>query len=56
MNHIFSFEDSFELISVYKSFVLLMFSNKDDVDSLNECGFVKNDFKYLNKKGFKKPI
>ena len=37
------FEDLFESIPNYRKIVLLMFLLKNDVDFLQECGYLKND-------------
>ena len=38
-----SFKDMFESISDYRKAVLLMFLFENDVDLVNECGYLKND-------------
>ena len=42
------FNDMFESIPDYRKIVLLLFLFKNDVDLLNECGYLKNDFNRLN--------
>ena len=40
------FKDLFE-ISDYRKIVLMVFLSKNDVDFLNKCGYLKNDFNCL---------
>ena len=50
MNHVNNFKDLFESIPDYRKIVLL-FLIKNDVDSLNESGFLKkNDIVYVQKR------
>ena len=49
MDHIYYFTDLFESIPEYKKIVLLMFLNKNDVNFLYECGFLKGDINFLFK-------
>ena len=48
MDHVNYFKNLFESIPDYRKVVLLVFSIKNDSDSLNECGFLKNDKNILN--------
>ena len=48
MNYENYFNDMFESIPDYRKIVLLMFLTKNDVDLLNECGYIKNDINRLN--------
>ena len=41
--------DLFESIADYTKFVLLMFLIKNDVNFLDECGFLKGDINFLYK-------
>ena len=50
MNSVNSFEDLFDSIPDYRKIVLLMFLIRNDVKLLYECGFLKGDIHYLNKK------
>ena len=47
MDHVTYFTNLFESIADYRKIVLLMFLNKNDVDLLNESGFLKRDFNCL---------
>ena len=47
MNNVNYFTDLFESIPDYKKPVLLMFLIKNDVNFLNECGFLKGDINFL---------
>ena len=38
----------FQSIPDYRKKVLLMFLIENDVDLINECGYLKNDFNRLN--------
>ena len=49
MNSVNCFKDLFESIPEYKKIVLIMFLNKNDVNFLNECGFLKGDITFLHK-------
>ena len=49
MNNIKYFKDLFESIPDYRKIVLLIFSNKNDVNFLKECGFLKGDINILYK-------
>ena len=49
MNNVNYFTDLFEPIPDYKKVVLLMFLIKNDVNLLNECGFLKGDINFLYK-------
>ena len=49
MNNVNFFTDLFESIPDYKKIVLLMFLIKNDVNILNECGFLKGDINFLYK-------
>ena len=51
MDHVFLFKELFEYIPVYRKIVLLVFSIKNDVDLLNECGFLNNDINRLSLEG-----
>ena len=44
------FRDIVESIPDYRKLVLLKFLIKNDVDLLNECGFLKTDIVRVNKK------
>ena len=46
MDNVNYFKDLFESIPDYKKIVLLMFLLKNDVDFLNECGFLKGDINF----------
>ena len=50
MNNVNYFEDLFESIPDYIKIVLLMFSIRNDVNLLDECGVLKCDIHYLYKK------
>ena len=47
MKNVNFFEDIFESIANYKKIVLIMFLNKNDVNFLYECGFLKGDIDFL---------
>ena len=47
MNHVYYFEDLFESISDCRKTLLLLFLIKNDVDSINECGYLKIDFNHV---------
>ena len=47
MNNVNYFTDLFESIPDFKKIVLIMFLIKNDVNFLNECGFVKVDITFL---------
>ena len=47
MNYENYFKDLFESILDYRKIVLLLFLFKDDVDFLQECGFLKSDIERL---------
>ena len=47
MNNVNCFKDLFESIPDYKKIALLMFSIKNDVNFLYECGFLKGDIIFL---------
>ena len=47
MANIKSFKEIFESKTDYRKIVLLMSLIKNDVDLLNECGFLKNDINRL---------
>ena len=49
MGNVNYFKDFFESIPDYKNIVLLMFLIKNDVNFLNECGFLKGDINFLYK-------
>ena len=49
MNNVIYFTDLFESIPDYKKIVLLMFLIKNDVNLLNECGFLEDDIIFLYK-------
>ena len=49
MNNLKYFTDLFESIPDYTKIVLLMFLIKNDVNLLNECGFLKGDINFLYK-------
>ena len=49
MDNVYYFKDLFESIPDYKKIVLLMFLIKNDVNFLNECGFLKGDINFLYK-------
>ena len=49
MDNINYFEDLFESLPDYKKIVLLMFLNKNDVNFLYECGFLRGDINFLYK-------
>ena len=49
MDNLNSFKDLFETIPVYKEIVFLMFSLKNDVNFLYECGFSKGEINFLYK-------
>ena len=49
MNNVNYFEDLFESIPDYNKIVILMFSIKNDVNFLYECGFLKGDINFLYK-------
>ena len=49
MNKVYYFTDLFESIPDHKQIVLLMFSIKNDVNFLYECGFLKGDINFLYK-------
>ena len=46
MNNVNYFEDLFEAILDYRKIVLLVFLIKNDINLLNECGFLKGDINY----------
>ena len=46
MDDVNYFKDLFESIPDYKKIVLLLFLIKNDVDFLNECGFLKGDINF----------
>ena len=48
MNYENYFKDMSESIPDYGKIVLLMFLIKNDVDLLNECGYLKNDINRQN--------
>ena len=50
MNSVKSFKDLFESIPDYKKIVSLMFSIKNNVNFLYECGYLKSDINFLYKK------
>ena len=43
MSYIKYFKDVFESIPDYRKIVVLIFLIKNDVNLLNNCGFLKND-------------
>ena len=43
MGHVTYFQDLLESISEYGKIALLRFLIENDVDSVSECGFLKND-------------
>ena len=47
MKNVNFFEDIFESIANYKKIVLIIFLNKNDVNFLYECGFLKCDIDFL---------
>ena len=47
MDHMNYFTDLFQPIPEYKKIVLIMFLNKNDVNFLYECGFLKGDINFL---------
>ena len=47
MNHVNYFKDLFETIPDSRKVVLWKFLIKNDVDLLNECGFLKDDIRRL---------
>ena len=49
MDNVNYFKDLFESKPDYKKIVLLMFLIKNDVNFLNECGFLKGDINFLFK-------
>ena len=49
MHHVKYFEDLFDTIPDFRKTVLLMFLNKNDIDMLKGCGFLKNDINRLKK-------
>ena len=49
MDNVNYFKDLFESITDYKKIFLLMFLIKNDVNFLNECGFLKGDINFLYK-------
>ena len=48
MEYINYLKDMFESVPNYRKAVLLIFSIKNDVDLLNECGFLKSDINRLD--------
>ena len=49
MDHVNYFEDISESIPDYRKLLLLLILIKNDVELLNECGFLKSDIIHLNK-------
>ena len=49
MNNVNFFTDLFESKADHKKIVLLMFLIKNDVNFLQECGFLKGDIDFLYK-------
>ena len=49
MNIVNCFTDLFKSIPDYKKLVFLMFSIKNDVNFLYECGYLKGDINFLYK-------
>ena len=48
MNSVNYFKDLLESIPDYKKIVLLIFSIKNDIALLTECGFLKSDIERVN--------
>ena len=48
MDNINFFKDLIESIPDYEKIVFLIHLNQNDVDLLNECGYLKRDFNRLN--------